>query len=77
MDKKMKDRRLSEDTKLGNRSMDRSVERPLMMLEKGLLYKEKVQKKRDEKALQETKGCTFNPEVNKKFNRVYKDPTVA
>jgi len=48
-----------------------------MMLEKGLKYKENAKKKREEKSLTETDGCSFTPKVNKIFNKTYKDPTVA
>lgn len=56
---------------------DRSVKRPLMMIAKGESYREKVEDKRREKSAHETDGCTFAPQVNAKFTKVVKDPTVA
>lgn len=40
----------------------------MMMLKKGLEYKEKAQKQREEEASHEFDGCTFKPIVNSKFN---------
>lgn len=60
LDKKAKEK-LNMTMTRDNRSVDRSLERPLMMLEKGLKYKERVQKMRQEKSSKETDGCTFTP----------------
>ena len=60
-----------------DKTLDRNTDRPLMMIGKGLQYKEKAAEKRREQAAHETDGCTFTPAVNAKFTKVYKDPTVA
>ena len=40
-----------------------------MMIEKGKMYKNKIQQKRTEKEASETDGCTFNPQTNQKLNK--------
>ena len=40
----------------------------MLMIQKGKEYKEKVQEKVQEKREHETDGCTFVPELNKRYN---------
>ena len=47
-----------------------------MMLEKGQQYKERAQKLREEKASQETDGCSFMPQVNTKFKIASNNPVL-
>jgi hypothetical protein len=48
-----------------------------MMIEKGQIYKEKVEKMREEKQGCELDGCTFTPDINKKVSLLaVKDPAV-
>lgn len=64
---------------LSNRekSKDRSLDRPLMMIEKGLMYKQKIEEKRREKSMHETDDCTFAPQTNTKLIKELKDAPVA
>ena len=62
LDKKQKERNL----KSLEQSLEKSLEIPVIMMMKGEMYKKKLEQKKQEKALHETDGCSFMPQVNKK-----------
>ena len=58
------------ETSNSPKKMNRSMERPMLMLEKGQMYKKKIDEMRAKKEEEEVVGCTFAPKVNAAKNNM-------
>ena len=66
-------RELSKD----RRTQASALVRPLMMMEKRAITNHKVEQMKKIKESQETEGCTFAPETNKKLIKELRDKPIA